>query len=417
MNGPKKICIVSSIIPPHFSGSGIRAYKYALRLKEKNLLAFVLTQKLEEGAQGTTLELQSLPSNMIITVPEDIYKGKDRKNKLRYFKDFLGYQVTLISTLFWKIFQNRNSFSIIHCIEAGSWLSLYSVLIGKMFHKKTILEMTLLDSDDPLSIKKNTNWPIGLLRYWLFSKADVIISISPALTKAYKLSGMPITKLREVPNSVDTDQFSPISEAEKISLRSQMGYHENQIIVLCVGAIIKRKGMDLLIKAFQKFKNRHDNALLILVGPIPSSDNKRIRKGYQEYLEIKKMIDDFQLGHFIQLTGTKNNIDEYMKISDFFVFLSRQEGLPNVLLESMSTGLPVITLNRAGVTGYIIRNKIDGIIVDEENPEKIALEMEHLINNDDLYHNISIHSRNTILDRFTDQIIDHQYEEIYEEIS
>ncbi|MBN2396319.1 MAG: glycosyltransferase family 4 protein, partial [Candidatus Atribacteria bacterium] len=210
---------------------------------------------------------------------------------------------------------------------------------------------------------------------------------------------------------------SPISEAEKISLRSQMGYHENQIIVLCVGAIIKRKGMDLLIKTFQKFKKRHDNALLILVGPIPSSDNKRIRKGYQEYLEIKKLIDDFQLEHFIHLTGTKNNIDEYMKISDFFVFLSRQEGLPNVLLESMSTGLPVITLNRAGVTGYIIRNKIDGIIVDEENPEKIALEMEHLINNDDLYHNISIHSRNTILDRFTDQIIDHQYEEIYEEIS
>lgn len=352
---------------------------------------------------------------MIITILRDKHKGKNRKNKLRYFIPFLVYQMNLFFTVLWKIFQKRKSFSIIHCIEAGSWLSLYSVLIGKMFNKKTILEMTMLNSDDPLSIKNNSNRSLGFLRYWLFSKADLVVSISPALTEAYKLSHLPIERLREVPNSVDIKKFMPVNKVEKINLRRRLGYNENQIIILCVGAIIKRKGIDLLVKSFSKFKDKYNNAILVLVGPIPIAGNKENTKFYQEYLEIKKLIFDLHLEHFTHLTGIKNNIDEYMKISDLFVFLSRKEGLPNVVLEAMATGLPVITYKIPGISEYVINDRLDGILISEENPDRIAYEMEAILKDREYYQKISINSRNTVLNRFTDQIVDNQYEKIYKE--
>ena len=411
----KKICIVSTIIPPRFSGAGVLAYEYASRLYKKDKLAFILTEKSAsiKESKFSFDRFKKLPSNIIITIPKDVNKDKKRsKNKIKYLMPFVIYQINLFFTLLWKIFQKRNSIKIIHCVGASSWLSLYSVLIGKFFGKKTVLEMSLLGSDDPISLQKSSNILIGNFCRWLFSKADIVISISPALTKAYKISGMPIGKLREVPNSVDIDKFYPLNKNEKMNLRKRLGFKQNLTIILCVGAIIKRKGIDLLIKSFARYSNKYSNTILVLIGP--TADDK---ENLQFYNKMKKLANYLNVEKYIVFTGTRDNIDEYMKASDLFVFLSRNEGFGTVLVEAMSTGLPVVTLNIPGITEYIIKNRIDGIIIRNKNPDKIALEIENILNNYDLYKSISINARNTVINKFSTKIIDEQYKQIYEKIS
>lgn len=415
MTVSKKICIVSSIIPPRFSGAGVIAYEYASRLYKKDKLSFILTEKFAtiRGGKFTFDRFEKLPSNKIIAIPKEINKDKKRsQNKIKYFPPFIINQIKIFSVILRKIFRKRNSFTVIHCIGAGSWLSLYSVFIGKFFGKKTVLEMTLLGSDDPISFQKSSNILIGNFRRWLFSKADIVISISPSLTKVYKFSGMPIEKLKEVPNSVDVNRFCPISKDEKMILRKYLGLKDDKTIILCVGAIIKRKGIDLLIKSFAKYNNKYSNAILILVGP--TNNNK---ENLRFYNKMKNLANDLNVEKYIIFTGIKDNVDEYMKVSDLFVFLSRNEGFGTVLVEAMSTSLPVISLNIPGITEYIIENGINGIILYRENPNEVALSIEKVLNNQDIYQSISINARKTIINRFSTKVIDEQYEKIYNEIT
>lgn len=411
----EKIVIVTVSIPPIFAGGGLMAYQYALRLYKKDKLSFILTEEYVPIEKRNFLfkKFEKLSANKIITVPKEINKDKKRnQNKIKYFFPFVINQIKIFSVILLKIFQKRNSFTTIHCIGAGSWLSLYSVLIGKFFCKKTILEITLLGQDDPISIGKNSNNLIRSFRSWLFSKADIVISISPAISKVYKISGMPIGKLREVPNPADINKFYPLNKNEKINLHKHLGFKQNQTIILCVGAIIKRKGIDLLIKSFAKYSNKYSNVVLVLVGPT----NNNI-ENLQFYKEMKKLAKDLNIEKYIIFTGIKDNVDEYMKASDLFVFLSRNEGFGTVLVEAMSTGLPVIALNIPGITEYIIENGINGIILYRENPNKVAFAIEKVLNNRDMYKSISLNARKTIINNFSTKIIDEQYEKIYSEIT
>lgn len=411
----KNICIVSSSIPPNFAGGGVLAYEYALRLFKKNKLLFIFTEKSvpNEGEKFTFDRFEKIPPKKIITVPKEINKDKKRsKSIIKYFLPFIIFQFNLLCSIFWKIFQTRKSFEIVHSIGASSWLNLYSVAIGKIFGKKTILEMTLLGCDDPISVGKNKIALLGVIRRWLFSKADIIISISPILSQTYNLSGMPIQKLREVANPVDIYKFCPISIKERLKLHKKLGFKKKQKIFLFVGMIEKRKGVDLLIKSYaQVFKN-FPNTMLLLVGP--TSINKENKEFFEK---MKKLVQNLNIKENVVFTGLRDNVDEYMKISDIFVFLSRREGFGTVVVEAMSTGLPVIALNIPGITEYIIQNKKDGIIIQEENPNKIVLAIEELLKNRDLYKYISKNARKTVENRFSTEIIDQQYQRIYEEIT
>lgn len=415
----KKIVIVTASIPPVFAGGGLRAYRYAQRLYKEKKLAFIFTERanltIEEKFKISTITNKNmLPQEKILTFPSDNNKNKMRnQNKVKYFLPFIIWQFNLLYSLFWKIFQKRNSFKTMHCIGAGSWLNLYSVAMGKAFGKKTILEMTLLGSDDPFSVGKSKIALLGLIRRWLFYKADIIISISPALTKAYKIYGMQIHKLKEVVNPVDINRSYPLNKNDKMNLRKRLGFKQNLTIILCVGIIIKRKGIDLLIKSFAKYINKYSfNATLILIGP-----NAENEENIQFYNKMKILINDLGIEKNIIFTGIKANVDEYMQISDIFVLLSEKEGLPNVLLEAMSTGLPVIALNIPGITEFIIQNGVDGIIIYEENSDKIALTIDKILSNQNIYNSISINARKTVISRFSTEIIDEQYMQIYNEIN
>ena len=408
----QSIGIVTKSIPPVFAGSGLRSYRYAHRLYKQNRLAFIITgkfnlkDKVNLGFKAIN-EGSKIPSEKILTVPLQRHEGISHSKKpFKYFLPFLIEQIGLLIFVIWHLYSQKNSFEILHCFGSSSWLSLYAVAIGKLFGKKTVLEMTLLGGDDPISIQNEPIKIKSIFRLWLFSKADIIISVSPALTKAYKSSRMPMDKLQEVPNPVDTKQFYYSSKDEKLKIRKKLGFREKQIIILFVGAIIKRKGIDLLIASFAKFVSKYSEGLLLMVGSCRNENRVKYLKKMKN-LDIKKKVI---------FKGLVSNVDEYMKASDLFVFTSRREGFPNVIIEAMASGLPVITLNIPGITNYIIRNGIDGIIVKDENPTQIASAMEKRVENQTLYNYITTNAKDTVLNKFSVEIVDQKYQQIYEKL-
>src|SRR5690606_29144322 len=115
----------------------------------------------------------------------------------------------------------------------------------------------------------------------------------------------------------------------------------------------------------------------------------------------------------VKLLGKKDNVLEYLRASDYFVSLSKSEGLPMSVLEAMGTGLPVL-LSDIYPHRELIRNNGNGVLVSTSDINNIVKGFEKIFNNDK--QNMGILSRKIIEENYTAKIMANQYLEVYEEI-
>jgi len=407
-----RVCVVSRALPPAFGGGALRAYRYAGRLERINRLGLLVG----EGRNPDVNELmevggtEDINRKRVAILNENplLQRAVRRGGGISLIQNLVRVTSLYLSMIFC-FFRRRHSFDIVHCFGAGSWLSLFAVNVGQMLGKKTILEMTLLGSDDPLGIRSQGGNFGRRIRSYLFSKADVVVSKSPALSSAYLKSNLHQEKLVEIHNPVDTKTFCPASEIEKATLRSQLGLSSNTPIILYVGAIVQRKGIELLIKSFANIVSDYPKALLLLIGPIGQHQGNI---SYAE--EMRKLADVVVSGKQVVFRGLVSNVHDYMRASDIFVFASIREGFPNVVVESMASGIPAVVLNIHGITNGIITDGIDGITVNSNSPDTFASGIKQLLEDKEYYSFLAGNARRKAIENYSTGVIDAKYLQLYE---
>jgi glycosyltransferase involved in cell wall biosynthesis len=165
------------------------------------------------------------------------------------------------------------------------------------------------------------------------------------------------TRLVRIPNAVPGPSFA-ISE-----LTSR--------IVVAAGRLSYQKGFDLLIGAFAKVAALHPDWTLRIFGRGPR------RKALQ------RLIDEHGLGDNVVLMGTDPSLGEHMANASLFVLSSRFEGLPMVMLEAMSKGLPIVSFDCPTGPGELIGHGQDGILVPDGDADALAAGMLDLIGDED----------------------------------
>ncbi len=306
--------------------------------------------------------------------------------------------------------KTRNDFEIMH-IFGFSRKSILLVMLGKMFKKKIITEITLLGDDDPASIRRNS---MGRMRLGCFFMSDLIVSKSKALTDAFLEFGRSREKLVEIPNGVNTDKFRPLSQLSKIGLKKELGLPEDKKIVLFVGLFSQRKGVDLLIRAWREIRKvTKDSAILVIIGSTDTSYHE-INSGFIN--NVKTVINTEGMGSEIFFIEKSLSVEKYFQSSDLFIFPSRREGFGTVIIEAMATGLPCIISRIEGITNHIIDNNVDGILVRQEEVMDIVEAATKLLNNEALAVDLGINARRKVLERFALENIASQYLEIYSKL-
>jgi glycosyltransferase involved in cell wall biosynthesis len=148
-----------------------------------------------------------------------------------------------------------------------------------------------------------------------------------------------------------------VSEADIIEPASQKVFpgHAN---ILYVGFLNQNKGIDILLRAFAKYRIQLGMSLkLHIVGLGPA-------RPVLEALSKSLQIDNNVVFHgFI---GDKTTLSNIYRHCDLFVLPSRSEGIPKVLLEAMGHGIPILTTNVGGIPD-IIQTGINGIMVPPDD--------------------------------------------------
>jgi len=176
-----------------------------------------------------------------------------------------------------------------------------------------------------------------------FNKSDGVFSVSNALKKVLVNVGVDQDKVIVNYNGVDKSTFYPSSENKK-----------KQIIF--VGNIIKEKGIEELLDAFSNIKSEYS---LSIIGRGPLAE-----KLEQRY--ASKAIN------FLGSLPLKQ-VAEHIRESTLLVLPSYREGVPNVVLESLSSGTPVVATSVGGIPEVL--NEESGVIIDDLKDLKNAIEM------------------------------------------
>lgn len=138
--------------------------------------------------------------------------------------------------------------------------------------------------------------------------------------------------------------------------------------ILCVGRLTYQKGFDLLITAWNKVAEQRPDWKIIIVG------------SGEDELMLQQMAKDFEVDDSIIFAGQQKNMDTFYRQASFFCMTSRFEGLPMVLLEAQSYGLPIVAFDCDTGPAEIIDHNINGLLVEPGNINGLINSLLELIN-------------------------------------
>lgn len=221
----------------------------------------------------------------------------------------------------------------------------------------------------------------------LFRMVDKFV----VLTKEDKaLWGASYSNIAVIPNSID------YNDNEKANLDSN--------IVIAVGRLELQKGFDMLIKAWSLISNKNNKWELHIYGNGSQSD------------VLNKMIKDYNLDESIKIFPPSKSIKDKIRKASIFVLSSRYEGLPMVMLESMSLGLPCVSFNcKTGPSDIIEENGKEGILCTEGDIQQLADGLSMLMNNRMLLKSIG-NNAHIKMKQYSHEVIAQQWIDLFENL-
>lgn len=145
---------------------------------------------------------------------------------------------------------------------------------------------------------------------------------------------------------------------------------EREKVVVAAGRLSKQKNFPLLLRAFSEFSLKHPDYCLRIFG------EGELRQ------ELTTLAESLGIGDKVELPGRSSSLLEKMNSSAMFVLSSDYEGMPNVLLEAMCMGMPVISTDCRCGPRDLIEDRINGLLVPEDDADALCEAMEKMTDTD-----------------------------------
>ena len=228
-------------------------------------------------------------------------------------------------------------------------------------------------SESASSVSALQKWKAGLLldrKRFIeeYRLADLLVVLSETAADTFRAQGFPEEKLFYLPRGADVERFKP-------------GQRPAKFRAIFTGALIKRKGIHHLLEAWHRLNL--PEAELWLVGSVHDEAKPFLKQFWRDNIRIVGFVPD---------------PESYLSQSTVHIFPSQWEGSAKVTYEAAACGLPQITTREAG---DLVRDGVEGIIVQPGDVDAIAAAIEHLHTHPEIVDQMGSAARRRVVENFT----------------
>lgn len=181
----------------------------------------------------------------------------------------------------------------------------------------------------------------------IYTRADVVLPVGKRIARHLVSNGFRSTKVRVCPQPFDAEQFSKRSDS--LIAKKRIGIQDAKKTILFVGRLSWGKGADRLVEIIDRVSKNSDEFQFCVVG-----DGK-----------YKKYIEEYDDGKAVsEGLVERRNIHKYYKAADLFVYPTRKDGLPNVIIEAIAARVPIVAAPVAEIPNYVdcTRKQVNGFV-------------------------------------------------------
>jgi len=242
---------------------------------------------------------------------------------------------------------------------AMSFLANNYLIVSTIFPKRLNLKLIISERNTISYTLRFSKFRIvkKIISKILYRKADTIVAISKGVKEdLIKTLKLPQEKVKVIYNPLDIDKIKRMAKEE---INHPWLVNKEYPVIINVGRLIYQKGQDILLKAFKIVNEKIESRLIVLgEGPLLN--------------ELKNLTKQLNIEDKVDFVGFQKNPFSFISKSDVFVLSSRWEGFPNVLIEAMACGVPVISTDCPSGPNEIIENGKNGILVKVDDVYGLA---------------------------------------------
>jgi glycosyltransferase involved in cell wall biosynthesis len=239
------------------------------------------------------------------------------------------------------------------------------------------------------------------LNRWSLRAPGMVITVCGPFAEQLRQHGVSGRNIRILHNSVERPV--PVSDAGRDELRHQLGIAPDARVVLTVGRLSYEKAQRDLIDAVAHIRPRWPAVRLVVVGEGP------------ERMRLERQTASLALRDVVVFAGHVVDVRPFYAIADAFVLPSLSEGSPNVLLEALAAGVPVVATEVGGVP-EVIEHEGNGLLTPPADPMAMANAIERVLTDEVSAAARSREGRKRVLDDFAPERYSARLLRLYEEV-
>jgi len=267
-------------------------------------------------------------------------------------------------------------------------------IAGRMAGVKAVFSWETISA--PEWLIKRRLWPYQFaMRY-----CTKVVSVSKATAKfLIEERGVPAEKVMIIPYGVNLRHYVV---GDGNAVRQRLGLNGKDFIVGMVARLHPQKGHQYLFEAAKPIVAQYPHVKFLIVG------DGEIRK------ELEESVQRMNLSSNVKFLGHRTDVNDLLTAFDVFTLPSLFEGLPNVVLEAMSVGKPVIATSVDGTVEAVVHGET-GLLVPPKDPEKLKDAFIQIIENREQARNMGKKGRQRIEDVFSLDKQVEAFQNLYEE--
>ena len=315
-----------------------------------------------------------------------------------------------------KELNKQNSFDIIHSnlplVPSFAIPNDSAKAIVCAVHSTWKGEAIVTKRDNPKELNPNEksmlrfNFVLRKYEKKLMKRSDALIAVSKyTVNELTELYGIEKNKIHVIYNGVDTERFKP--RPNSIELRKEFGLDPEKKMVLFVGRLYHRKGIDTLLRSVPPILKEYRNVKFVISGT-----------GFKQKEEsLYALVKELNIEEHVTFLGyvSDEKLPLLYSASDIFVLPAIYENFPFAILEAQATGLPVISTNVGGIPEFLVDNE-NGFVIEPRDPIQLTQKMLALLQDPKLAKTMGNRGRKLIEEKFDWNIITNQVIDLYHKL-